>query len=107
MVEADLLLDPAFPGGAANVLEDRRAIRDRPIALPRAKGVPQRVHVGVRADPRVAEQIPRAADAVASLEDRERLARAFRLQVVRGADAGEAGSDDQHVNVFEGHVLPF
>ena len=44
--------------------------------VPRPERVAERVHVGVRADPRVAEQVPGAADRVARLEDRVALVRA-------------------------------
>ena len=37
---------------------------------------------------------------VAALEDDVALARAFLLQVIAGADAGEAGADDQDVEMF-------
>ena len=40
---------------------------------------------------------------LARLEDRVALARAALLQVVGGADAGEAGADDQHVDVLWRH----
>ena len=40
--------------------------------------------------------------ASARLEDRVALARAALLQVVGGADAGEAGADDQDVEMLDG-----
>ena len=53
--------------------------------------------------PGIAEEVPGAADRLARLEDRVALAGAALLQVVGGADAGEAGADDQHVDMFERH----
>ena len=53
--------------------------------------------------PGIAEQVPGAADRVARLEDRVALARALGLQVVGGADPGEAGADDQDVEVLGRH----
>ena len=40
----------------------------------------------------------------ARLEDREALARAPFLQVVAGADAGDAGADDQDVYMLWRHI---
>ena len=61
------------------------------------KRVAQRVHVGVGADAGIAEQVPGAADRLAAFEDGVALARAAVLQVPGGADARQAGADDQHV----------
>jgi hypothetical protein len=101
VAEADAALDAVVAGRLAHVLEDRRTVGDRLGLLPRAKGIAEGVHVRVRADARVFEEVPRAADALARLEDRVGLLRAFRLQVTAGADARKAGTDDQHVNVFD------
>src|SRR5207244_2662734 len=83
---------------------DRGAVGDRLGLRPRPEPVAERVHVGVRADARVAKQVPRAAEALARLEDRVRLAGTAVLQVVRGADAGQPGADDQHVEVVEDRI---
>ena len=107
VVKADLPIDTVLAGRLAYVVEDRRPVGDRLRLRPRLEGVAERVHVGVRADPRVFEQVPRPADAVPRLEDRVGLLRAVGLQVVAGADAGQAASDDQHVNVFDGHQYKY
>src|SRR5690606_8266478 len=60
----------------------------------------QRVHVGVGPDARVAEEVPRAADGVAGLEDGVAGPRALVLHVPAGADAREAGADDEAVEVL-------
>ena len=75
-------------------------VGDRLRLRPGPERVAEREHVGVRADARVAEQVPGAADRLARLEDRVALAGALGLQVVGGADAGEAGADDQDVEVL-------
>src|SRR5262249_30252925 len=80
-----------------------RAVGDRLLLAPRLEAVAERVHVRVRADARVAEEVPGAADRVARLDDRVRLARAVALQVVRRADAGDPGADDEDVEVL-GHA---
>ena len=61
---------PYALGGLADVREDRRAVGDRLVARPRPEREAERVHVRVGADARIAEQVPRAADALARLEDR-------------------------------------
>ena len=101
MVEADQLLDAVVGRRLAHVSEDRGPVRDRLRVFPRPERVPERVHVRVRADARVAEQVPRPSDALARLEDRDRLARALRFQMARCADPREPRADDQHVDVLE------
>ncbi len=103
VVKADLLLDAVVGGGLLDVVEDRGSVGDRLVSVPGAEGVAEGVHVGVRADAGVAEEVPGPADAIAGLEDRVGLAGAVGLQVAAGADAGQSGPDDQHVNVFERH----
>jgi hypothetical protein len=104
MVEADVALDPMLGGGLPDVVEDRRPVGDRLALRPRAERVAEREHVGVRANARVGEQGPGTADAVARLEDRVGLTRAVVVEVMRGADAGQAGPDDQRIDVLEGHL---
>jgi hypothetical protein len=106
MVEADLPVDPVVLCCLADIVEDRRAVRDRLRLPPRPEGVAQGVHVRVRADPRIPEQIPCPADAVPRLKDRVGLIRAVGPQVVTGADARQAGPNDQHIDMFQGHLRP-
>src|SRR5690606_19255564 len=63
-------------------------------------------HIRVRADARVLEQIPGAAERLARLEHRITLARAFGLQPVGRADAGQSGSDDDDVEMFHRRIGP-
>jgi len=91
----------AVPGRRlADVAQDRRAVGQRARVLPRRERIAERVHVGVRADPRIAEQVPRAADLVARLEDRVAAVGTVAHEMAGGADARQAGADDQHVAVF-------
>jgi hypothetical protein len=97
---ADLAIDACVLRRVADVVEDRRAVGDRLRVLPRPEREAERVHVGVRPDPRIAEQIPGAAHAIARLEDRVRAPRAALLQVVTGRDPGDPRPHHQHVDVF-------
>jgi hypothetical protein len=101
MAEVDLSVDAVVTRRVPDVAEYRGPVRDRLGVLPWPEGVAERVHVRVRPDPGVPEQIPRAADGVSRLEDGEGLARALGLEVAAGADARKAGADDQHVKVFD------
>ena len=100
VVEADPAVDAPIARRVTDVLEDRRPVGDGLGVLPRPKRIPQGVHVGVRADPRVAEQVPGAADGLARLQDRVALPRAVGLEVMAGADPGQAGAHDQHFDVL-------
>ena len=80
------------------------AVGDRLLAVPRPERVAEGEHVGVGPDARVAEQVPRAADGVAGLEDGVGRPRALGLEVVAGADAGQAGADDEDVEVLHGRL---
>jgi hypothetical protein len=53
----------------------------------------------------IAEQVPGAADGIARFENREALAGALVLQLTGGADAGQAGTDDDDVEMFHGLSL--
>src|SRR5262249_20772228 len=67
-------------------------------------------HVAVRADARVAEQLPRAAQARLAVQDGEGLLRQPRLQIARRADAGEAGADNHDIEDLVHHsppILPY
>ena len=102
MMEANLLVDAVVGGGLAHVIQNPRPVGDRLRLGPRPERIAQREHVRVGADAGIAKQVPGAADTVAALEDGVALARAFLLQVIARADAGEAGADDQDVEVFGG-----
>src|SRR5207247_1028868 len=88
---ADVLVDAVHRRRVAQVLEDRWAVGDRLRVRPRPERIAERVHVRVRANARVTEEVPRPAERLATFEDRVRLRRAVRLQVIRGADPGDSG----------------
>ena len=97
---ADLILDPDLLGGVLKIFEDRRAVGDGLGLRPRAERKAQRVHVRVRADAGIAEQVPGAAHLLAPLEQGEGPVRTARLEEVSGANAGNARPDHQHVKVL-------
>ncbi len=101
VAEADLVDDAGLGRGVADVLQDRSTIGDRLLAFPRPERIAERVHVRVRADARIAEQIPRASDGVARLEDGVAGPGTLGLHVVGGADAGEPRADDQNIKVLD------
>ena len=101
--EPDRRLDVVLARGLTDVAEDVGAVGDRLRLPPRLERVAEREHVGVRADARVAEEVPGAADGVAGLEDGKGLLGQLGAQVAGGADAREAGADDQDIDVFGGH----
>src|SRR5437588_1203160 len=102
MMEANLLVDAVVGGGLADVIQNPRALGDRLRLGPRPERIAERKHVGVGAHAGITKQVPSAADTVAALEDRVSLARAFLLQMIARANAGQAGADDQDVEVFGG-----
>src|SRR6478672_9857038 len=100
MVEADFFVDAVLGCGLADVVQNSRPVCDRLRLGPWLERIAHREHVAVGADAGITEQIPSAADAVAALENDKTLAGAIALQVIARADAGEAGADDQHVDMF-------
>ena len=104
VAEADVLLEVVLAGGFDDVFADARAVGDGLGFFPGFEVVAEGVHVAVRPDAGVAEQVPGAADGVAAFEDGEIEAGAIALQMHGGADAGQAGADDEDVVVGGGHV---
>ena len=97
---ADVLVDAVLGDGLLEVGHDRRPVGDRLLGRPRLEPESEGEHVGVRADAWVLEQVPRAAEVLAALQDRVALGRAAVLQMPGGADAGDTGSHDDDVEVF-------
>src|SRR5262249_45152081 len=75
VVESDRLTNSVLGDGLPKVGHDRLRARDRLLVFPSFEFVAERVQIRVGANSRVAEQIPRSADLVAGLQDRECLAR--------------------------------
>ena len=91
---------PYSAGRLAQVVQDRVGAGDGLLVLPRLELVAEGVQVGIGANAGVAEQIPGAAGGVARFEDRERLVGLLGGERVRRPDTGDAGADDQHVDVL-------
>ena len=73
------------------------------VGVPRLELEAERVHVAVGADARIPEQIPRAADVGASFENEIGAIRRLDLQVIRGADAGDPGTDHEDIDMLNVH----
>src|SRR6476469_7661731 len=105
VIEADGAVDTVLVRGVAEVAQDGLPVGDGFRARPRLEGITEREHIGIGAHAGVAEQVPRAADAIAGLEDGELPARAIPAQVAGRADARKARADDQDVYVVGFHGL--
>ncbi len=106
VVVADPVLEAVLPDGLPQVRQDLRGVRDRLLLPPRLERVAEGVQVRVRADARIAEQVPGAAEIAPGLQDRETPARQLGRQVAARADPGDPGPDDQHVQVLDGRPGP-
>ena len=100
LVVADVRFDAVLRDGLLQVGQDLVAAGDRVLVPPRFELVAERVQIRVRSDTGVAEQVPRATDRAAGLDDGVRPSGQVALQVVRSADAGDPGSDDQDVDML-------
>src|SRR5579859_3251709 len=100
MAETNLLVDAVLGCGLAYIVENAWPVRNRFRIGPRLERIAEREHVAVGANAGIAKQIPGAADAIAPFENEVALARAFLLQVIARADAGQTGADDHDVKMF-------
>ncbi len=99
LTEVQALGDAELAGGRLDVVADVRPRRQRGVTAPRAEGKAQGVHVRVRTDAGVAEEVPRPADRVPRLEDGPGGAWAVHREPTPRVDTRDAGSDDEHVDV--------
>ena len=101
VLEPDFGVDAVLRCGLAQVGQDLVRRRDGVLVAPRLELVAEGVQIGIRSNPRIAEQIPRTAGCTARLEDGVGPVGVILLQVVRGTDAGDAGADDQDVDMLD------
>ena len=88
------------------VVENMGRVGNRLRMGPGLEFIPQGIHVGVRADAGVAEQVPGATQRRAPLHDEVAPAGAALLQMAGRADPGNSRTDDQYVEVLICHGLP-
>ncbi len=100
MSVANVLTDVVLFDGFFEITHDGGAIGDCLAIRPRLEVVAQRIHVAVRANARIAKQVPGAAEGLACLEDGIGLAGTLVGQVPGGPDAGDAGTDNEDINIF-------
>ncbi len=99
MVEPNVAVDAVLGSGLAQVGQDLVGRGDGMLVAPGLELVAEGVQIGVRPDPGIPEQVPGAAGDAAGLQDRVTALGVLALQIVGGADARDAGTDDQHVDV--------
>ena len=105
LAEADVLIETALGGRFLHIGQDRRPIGDRFRRQPGLGVIAHGVHVAVRAYARIAEQIPGTTDNITTFENRKGLAWTLVLQLSGGADAGQTGTNDDHVEMFHARGL--
>ena len=98
-VEPDVAVDAVLVGGGGQVLADVFAVGDAFLPRPRLERKAQRENAAVGTHPGVAEQVPRPADARAPLQDGVGQARVALGDPIGRVDAGDAGADDDDVEV--------
>jgi hypothetical protein len=67
---------------------------------PRLEAIAESVEIGIGADARIFVRPPRAAERFLHLQDHEARARHLLGQLIGAAYAGDAGADDQHVEML-------
>ncbi len=103
--EANSFFDVVLGGRFPDVPEDRRTVRDCFCIFPGFEAVAERVHVAVRANARVAKQVPGSAYPVTAFQDDEVDAGKRGLKMARSPDARQAGTDDDYLVILAGRFL--
>ena len=99
VAQPDVLANAALVDDTVEIVEDRGRVGDRFLVLPGFEIEPQRVHVAVRANPGIAEQVPGAAQIVAPFENRIAGVRRFGGHMRGHPDPGNPRPHDQHVEM--------
>ena len=103
LTKADMRFEFMLSDHFVQIAENFGGGRDR-LALPRFKIIAIGIEITIRTNPRIAEEIPGAADGSPRLDDEIALLRAFTLQVTGGTKTRNPGPDDDDVAVFNGWV---
>ena len=93
----DVLCHAGFLRGFLDVVQDGGPIGHGLLAAPRFEAVAQGVHVRVRANAGVAEQIPGTTQLVAGFPDAPGFVRALHLQMTRSTNARQTRTNDQDI----------
>ncbi len=99
----DVLVDPALSCRVHDVSLDRRTVGQGLGTGPRTEVISEGVHVGIRADARIAKQIPGTAHRFAPFDNGDPLAWAFTAQMARCPDPGDSRADNQNIKVLALH----
>ncbi len=99
VAEADVLADIAFVDDAVEIVEDGGAVGDRFLVRPGFEIEAQRMHVAVRPDAGIAEEVPGSPQIVTAFDDRETVTGRLVLHMRRHADAGDARTHNQNVEI--------
>ena len=99
MLVADMPREVVFGDDFAHIVEDLRRGRDRRTG-PGLEAVTKRVKVTVGADAGIAVRHPGAAKAFLRLQHDKARARQLLGQMIGAANTGDAGADDQDVEMF-------
>ena len=81
------------------VIKDLVRIGDGIVGSPGLELIAEGVQVGIRPDARIAEQVPGAANGGTAVDDGKTSARLLGHQVMAQPDPGDAGTDDQHIDM--------
>ena len=96
---ANVSIEAIFIDDFAEIGENLISGRDR-FADPWLEAIAERVEVAVRPDAGIAVGDPGAPETVLGFEDHEAHRRTLGLEVVGGADAGDSGADDRHIEML-------
>ena len=100
VLEMNMVVDAVLVGGVAHVLGDRAALRDRIVLVPGMPGEAKGEQVRIRADARVAKEVPGPADSITGFQESIAVARKLTLNPIGSVDTGDTGADDDDVEAI-------
>src|SRR5271154_1354189 len=92
--ESDVAINSELRGGVTDVIPNGRSAGDRLLRLPWPERKSQGVHIRIRTDPWITEEVPRSADRITRLENRVGLSGEGRLQTVSRINTRNPGAND-------------